>query len=333
MKKIIITEGQLKKLVKQIHQPTGISCGPTCIKMVGDFYKGKVDEIDEICKHCGTDSIVGTPPDRMKKGLEKLNIQYVEHIDEENPYQSLRDVIDNGSLCIVRTFTHGVPHWIVIHSYDENDPSIFNVNDPWLGQLTYDEEELNKIWKDRNYFFFEIVKENGKDEEEIDEHSYQGDVVIRTYNPDTDKKIIFNRLGEVFNKTGLGNKTIWNMIGEIDEQLSIVAEIDGEVGGFYFLKESDIPETDNEIYQKLSQLNGIEGVALGVFKEYKQYGIGKDLIEYPKTLGYDYIWGYQLKSLENIEDWLKRRKIYYENDNLYITYQIYKNNIDNKEEK
>ena len=86
--KIVITEAQHKRLVKHMYQPDGISCGPTCINMVGDFFKGEVDSIDEICKSCGTDNITGTPPDRMRKGLDSLDIQYIEHMDEENPYDS-----------------------------------------------------------------------------------------------------------------------------------------------------------------------------------------------------------------------------------------------------
>ena len=54
--------------------------------------------------------------------------------------------------------------------------------------------------------------------------------------------------------------------------------------------------------------------------------IGKQLIVYPETIGADYIWGYQLKQLDNINDWLKRRKIYHENPGMYITYQIFNNN-------
>jgi predicted double-glycine peptidase len=49
-------------------------------------------------------------------------------------------------------------HWIVIFDY-ELDGGIFYVNDPWLGEITYNESELYEIWKDRNFFFFEIPKE------------------------------------------------------------------------------------------------------------------------------------------------------------------------------
>ena len=84
MKNLVINEDQYNRLVKHLRQPNGISCGPTCIKMVADFFKGNIPSIEEICKMCGTDSITGTPPERMRKGLNQLDIQYVEHMDEEN---------------------------------------------------------------------------------------------------------------------------------------------------------------------------------------------------------------------------------------------------------
>ena len=77
-------------------------------------------------------------------------------------------------------------------------------------------------------------------------------------------------------------------------------------------------------FEDFEGAEGIEGVALGVDNQYKGLGIGKKLIEYPRNLpNVDYIWGYQLKSLKNIDDWLKRRKIYAENNYLYVTYQIF----------
>jgi hypothetical protein len=319
--KIVITEAQHNRLVKHLYQPDGISCGPTCIKMVGDFFKGEVDSIDEICKSCGTDNITGTPPERMRKGLDSLDIQYIEHMDEENPYDSLRSVIDNGSVAMLRTLTQRVPHWIVVHSYEDDT---FYVNDPWLGQLTYDETDLEDIWRERNYFFFEVVKENK--EEEIDEHSYGGEVVLRPYNESTDALEIYNKLEEVYSKIGWPKDAIWNELQPIDSSLSIVAEVDGNVAGFYIIKEQNIPLLGREEDEMLSKLRGIEGVALGIFNEYKDYGIGKEMIEYPKTIGADYIWGLQLKSLGNIEDWLKRRKLYADVGQMYITYQIFNNN-------
>lgn len=323
MKKITITEDQYNRLMKHIRQPNGISCGPTCIKMVGDFFKGEVASIDEICKSCGTDHITGTPPERMRKGLASLDIKYVEHMDDEDPYQSLRDSLDRGSVTMLRTLTHRVPHWIVVHSYNQESPNIFYVNDPWLGQLEYNEEQLEEIWKERNYFFFEVLKEN----EQIDLNEDQQNVTIRPYRDD-DHESVFNMLPDVYSKLGgMSAASIWSVIrGQCHGSfgLSVIAEVNNEVAGFYFLTQSDLPPREDTGIT--DDMIGIQGVALGVSSKYKNLGIGKMLIEYPKTVGADYVWGFQLKDLENINDWLKRRKIYSETSNMYITYQIFNNN-------
>ena len=210
----------LNEDVKHIYQPTGNSCGPTCIKMVGDFIKGDVGEIDEICIECGTDWVVGTPPDRMKIGLDKLGIKYIEHISEIEPFQSLKNVIDKGNKCIVRTITDGVPHWIVINSYKGN---IFNVNDPWKGPIRYNEKQLSAIWKVRDFFFFEIITGN--------QRIIEG-VKIRKME-DKDIPSILKKLSKIFSKTGLNNKEIWEEIKHFDLNMSFVATIDDNVAGFY----------------------------------------------------------------------------------------------------
>jgi hypothetical protein len=154
-----------------------------------------------------------------------------------------------------------------------------------------------------------------------------GNIVIRKITKD-DLKQIIPRLGEVFNKTGLSSQQIWGMMQHSDFNKSVVATIDDKIAGFYFFSNEQIPETRNQIYYELKNLNGIEGVALGIFEEYKNLGIGKKLIEYTKSIpSVDYIWGYQLKSLKNIDDWLKRRKIYAENDYMYVTYQLFNKSL------
>jgi len=296
--------------VKHIYQPTGNSCGPTCIKMVGDFIRGNVDSIEDICKTCGTDWVVGTPPEKMKIGLDKMGIPYKEHIGEMEPYQSIKNTIDRGNVAIVRTITQQIPHWIVIHGYNDDT---FIVNDPWLGPKTYTEQELEEIWKVRNHFYYEIISKQQKVADNVTIHKMTED----------DVKIIYEKLSDVFDKTGMSNEQIWEEVENFNMDLSIVAKVGDDLAGFYFISNDQIPKggyNENEFIN----LNGIEGIALGVFKEYKNMNVGKKLIEYPKSLpGVDYIWGYQFKSLKNIDDWLKRRKIYFENNAFYITYQIF----------
>lgn len=159
------------------------------------------------------------------------------------------------------------------------------------------------------------IKENSAD-----------NVVIRPYNQETDFETIYNNLEEVYHKIGWEKADIWDEL-EPGTQLGVVLEVNGEVAGFYFLKEETIPNDGNpEPYNTLKNMRGVEGVGLGIFKKYMGLGLGKKLIEYPKSIGYDYIWGYQLKSLENIDDWLKRREIYVETPQMYITYQIFNSN-------
>ena len=82
------------------------------------------------------------------------------------------------------------------------------------------------------------------------------------------------------------------------------------------------PET-LEIYNKLKKLKGVEGMLLSIAPEYKNMGIGKKLIEYSRNnLSADYIWGMQDKRFNNLNDWLKRRKLYYTGEFFYITYEI-----------
>lgn len=141
--------------MKHIFQPNGISCGPTCIKMASEFANKVIDEIDVICASCGTDSKVGTPPDKMIIGLNKYEFNYKIHMDTKTPFNNLKEIINNGSIGILRTITKEIPHWIIVKSYNDN---IYDVYDPWLGKITYTEKELDSIWKVRNYFFFEIKK-------------------------------------------------------------------------------------------------------------------------------------------------------------------------------
>lgn len=162
---------------KFIKQPTGNSCGPTCLYMILDYILNKrnvfnpVDgqhalsldvelkySVQDICDICGTDWIVGTTPERMIKGMKALNINHTEYIYSPRPYDLLKNVIDSQNIPILRTITKDVPHWIIIESYNKN---LFNVLDPWLGKIQYTEKDLDDIWKVRNYQFFEIlVNEN-----------------------------------------------------------------------------------------------------------------------------------------------------------------------------
>ncbi len=79
----------------------------------------------------------------------------------------------------------------------------------------------------------------------------------------------------------------------------------GKRNMFDFISNCEI-KTDLTKYENLK---GVEGIAVIVLPEYQGKGYGNKLKDYPKSIGADYIWGLQLKSLNNLEDWLKRREL------------------------
>lgn len=74
---------------------------------------------------------------------------------------------------------------------------------------------------------------------------------------------------------------------------------------------------------RFNKLLGIEGVLLCVDESIRGQGWGNKLKEYPKSLPIDYIWGQQFKSLNNLEDWLKRRELIGETSDVYITAELF----------
>ena len=145
-------------------QPTGNTCGPTCLYMALKYvlnYPNDLpfdveiaDTVEGIAEACGTDWIVGTPPERMVKGMDALNMKYVEYIHPKRPFDLLKQVIDAGNVPIIRTITQGMPHWIIANGYHQDE---FNILDPWLGVIKYNTQQLNHIWMPRDYQFFEIL--------------------------------------------------------------------------------------------------------------------------------------------------------------------------------
>ena len=63
---------------------------------------------------------------------------------------------------------------------------------------------------------------------------------------------------------------------------------------------------DVHIYDKLI---GVEGVALVIKPTYRGLGLASRLKDYTRTLGADYIWGIQYRTLDNLQYWLRRRKL------------------------
>jgi GNAT superfamily N-acetyltransferase len=120
------------------------------------------------------------------------------------------------------------------------------------------------------------------------------------------------------------SRTRQRLLGLVDFDKSIKMVVDGEIVGFYLLSTQETMSRfmgmatdediyfdikDKKLYEELKNKSGIQGLAVGILENYRNKGLGKILLEYPKSLGYDYIWGCQMDGPSNMEQWLKRRKI------------------------
>ena len=298
--------------LKLLHQPNGISCGNTVLKMVANYLDvGNNISIEDLIDIMGTDTKTGTTDIKMKKGLDYLKIPYYQNTKEEiflnDEFQSawLNSCVENDKLFIMRTTTHGVFHWILIHSIIDN---MYQVLDPWLGNIEYNLEQILDIWRVRDYDGF-IVPSNPFKIEHI---------------LDSDIEYILELADNVFKDSGMNNKTYINSAADWDISIKLVDPF-GKIVGFYIFNE-------NQLNRKEYISNGLQGVALGIDPEYKGLGLGKLLINYPiDNMGdrYDYIWGMHLKSLKNIDDWLKRRELI-SDQGCYITAGFLKKEVINE---
>jgi hypothetical protein len=95
----------------------------------------------------------------------------------------------------------------------------------------------------------------------------------------------------------------------------------GIVKGVYLIGMNKL--TDYVVLPELDGLIGVEGVLLAIDEDIRGLGFGNKLKDYPKSIGVDYIWGQQFKALNNLGDWLKRRVLVHETENVYITMEKY----------
>ena len=148
------------------------------------------------------------------------------------------------------------------------------------------------------------------------------DLTIKVGIPENKQKDIINwahpYFKHVINKEYfvdiLNHETNW------DISIMLLNELD-EVKGVYLLGNKQI-DSIVKINDYLL-LKGVEGVLLVVDESIRGKGCGNKLKDYPKTLGFDYIWGQQLKTIGNLHDWLKRRKLIAQTKTVYITLELF----------
>jgi hypothetical protein len=168
--------------------------------------------------------------------------------------------------------------------------------------------------------YLSILSRNSKDLNSLEWRSMTG----------VPRKQIKNLVAAPFNSQisdfgGLNNLVDYIVL-KSDPQISIGIFDRNNLVGAYFLTPSNVLDviqkndmTALEDLSKYANKKGIEGIALVVNDSYKDLGLGTQLKNYSKTLGADYIFGLQYKTLGNLQHWLNRRRLVAENKGLYLT--------------
>ena len=140
--------------------------------------------------------------------------------------------------------------------------------------------------------------------------SYRSPVIVWSYK-------YFNHLVSKKEFTEIiNNGTNWDL------SLMLVEDDDEEeVLGLYLLGNEQISSVINT--HEYTGMTGIEGILLVIDDSIRGQGWGTKLKDYTMTMGFDYVWGQQYKSLNNLYEWLKLRTLIGQSEHINITAEFF----------
>ncbi len=102
---------------------------------------------------------------------------------------------------------------------------------------------------------------------------------------------------------------------------SRAVRVDGAIVGVYLLNEGSLPFQGfpDVVVDALSDGTQVEGVALVTDPAFRGRGYGRLLRDEPARLGYDRVWGYQLRALGNLVAWRRHRELAHETEDSHVT--------------
>lgn len=279
------------KIIDYLEQPDPITCGNTALCMISNHYKLQVS-IYELKHIMDTTPEYGTTDIHMKRGLDYLNMDYLQF--KENPFEQLHDCLNKGGFVLLRCLVQDIKHWLVCSHIEDGK---YYILDSWLGESLYTYEELVDVWKPRDYDGFCVYGVNK--------------VVVETVSIEkiTEENIpnIISMASAIYANVMTYENNYKFIESSLDANLSHQLIVNGELAGFYFLRESAFEE---DIFKGM---NVLEGLGLGIHPKFRNLGLGSLMINWMENYAfknnYHYIVGGHSKKLNNLHYWEKRRSI------------------------
>jgi hypothetical protein len=316
-------------------QIDSITCGATVVAMVADYLLRENSDnnekslklpIEQISDLMGVDSKTGTTHQRMMAGLKAFGIEYERFTGDTNSVDHIVEGLKTKDFLVpLRCSMDGKGnylHWLLATEYKDGKIKIL---DPGSGRIYWQPTSfVEKIIAPRDWEHYFIPRKQLINDIKLENFalSYKDKNIDKSMDM---LKLMGRGIGDIVNLT---EPVVIGIINsKINKNITKILTLNNKVIGGYVLSEADVLNVGLGVeIKELEHKKGVEGVALYVDDEYRDFGFGKMLRNLPRRLGYDYVFGSQLKTLNNIDDWLKHRVMVAENKSGYLTLQYYAGN-------
>lgn len=149
-----------------VYQPDCITCGPTCVLMVLSYFNIHTHTVYSLASICETNSSTGTIHTGIERALNHFNIVNERNITNNiiTSINKLNDMLDYGSIFIMRTLINNYKHWIIVYgkSNGMNGQMLYHIADPAVGCYDLTDDQIVSIWQPREFDGFFVKTDTVK---------------------------------------------------------------------------------------------------------------------------------------------------------------------------
>jgi GNAT superfamily N-acetyltransferase len=133
-------------------QNKSYNCGASALQAILNFFKqGNDYSQEDIETIANTNPDTGTTHDGVENVVQVTKQKAFRNIfKEEKAYSYLDGLLSGHNFFLLRGLTENkIKHWYVV--YSKNEDLTYNLLDPSNGRVTMSKDEIDKIWKPREY--------------------------------------------------------------------------------------------------------------------------------------------------------------------------------------